>query len=234
MPPLFDFGGRRVIVYGVDAPLGKAIAAAMRAAGATVAMTSSSTDGNALLAMKRAAAGGPAEAVDLSNATNVQVATKKLQKALGGLDVAVAVIDAARHPAALPDVFRSASREIARKGEDGRLLAVLSESDALSESNATALPALLQSLERASGSTVNVVLVRSLGAAAGAEVSAGDPVLRAIPIQSAATPDDVAQLALYLCSAAGAGIDGQVLTVEGGALGRLDTRIDANIDGGTQ
>lgn len=234
MPPLFDFGGRRVIVYGVDAPLGKAIAAAMRAAGATVAMTSSSTDGNALLAMKRAAAGGPAEAVDLSNVTNVQVATKKLQKALGGLDVAVAVIDAARHPAALPDVFRSASREIARKGEDGRLLAVLSESDALSESNATALPALLQSLERASGSTVNVVLVRSLGAAAGAEVSAGDPVLRAIPIQSAATPDDVAQLALYLCSAAGAGIDGQVLTVEGGALGRLDTRIDANIDGGTQ
>ena len=234
MPPLFDFGGRRVIVYGVDAPLGKAIAAAMRAAGATVAMTSSSTDGNALLAMKRAAAGGPAEAVDLSNATNVQVATKKLQKALGGLDVAVAMIDAARHPAALPDVFRSASREIARKGEDGRLLAVLSESDALSESNATALPALLQSLERASGSTVNVVLVRSLGAAAGAEVSAGDPVLRAIPIQSAATPDDVAQLALYLCSAAGAGIDGQVLTVEGGALGRLDTRIDANIDGGTQ
>ncbi len=111
---------------------------------------------------------------------------------------------------------------------------MLSESDALSESNATALPALLQSLERASGSTVNVVLVRSLGAAAGAEVSAGDPVLRAIPIQSAATPDDVAQLALYLCSAAGAGIDGQVLTVEGGALGRLDTRIDANIDGGTQ
>ena len=228
MPPVFDLGGRRVIVYGVDAPLGKAIAAAMRAAGAAVAMTSSGTDGNALLAMKRAAAGGPAEAVDLSNATNVQVATKKLQKALGGLDVAVAVIDAARHPAALPDVFRSASREIARKGEDGRLLAVLSESDA------TGLPGLLQSLERASGSTVNVVLVRSLGAAAGAGVSADDSVLRAIPIQSAATPDDVAQLALYLCSDAGAGIDGQVLTVEGGALGRLDARIDARIDGGTR
>ena len=81
--PGFDLRGRRAIVYGADTPVGAAIVAALREAGAIVAVTSSATDGNALFRMKRAAKGGPMEAADLSNGTSVQVATKKIAKRSG-------------------------------------------------------------------------------------------------------------------------------------------------------
>ena len=62
---------------------------ALREAGAQVAITSATTDGAALFALKRLAGpGGAAQAVDLTNPTNIRVATRKLAKQLGGLDVA--------------------------------------------------------------------------------------------------------------------------------------------------
>ena len=101
---------RRCIVYGAEAGQGPALVRALREAGAQVAITSATTDGAALFALKRLAGpGGAAQAVDLTNPTNVRVATRKLAKQLGGLDVAVVAVAAGG--AALLEV---AARELAR------------------------------------------------------------------------------------------------------------------------
>ena len=101
---------RRCIVYGAETGHGPALVRALRAAGAQVAITSATTDGAALFALKRLAGpGGAAQAVDLTNPTNVRVATRKLAKQLGGLDVAV--VAAAAGGSALIEV---AARELAR------------------------------------------------------------------------------------------------------------------------
>ena len=71
----FDLSGRRVIVYGAEKPAASAAVEALREAGALVGVTSAGTDGTSLFRLKKAAAGGPAEAVDLANGTNVQVAS---------------------------------------------------------------------------------------------------------------------------------------------------------------
>ena len=100
---------RRCIVYGAEAGHGPALVRALRAAGAQVAITSATTDGAALFALKRLAGpGGAAQAVDLTNPTNIRVATRKLAKQLGGLDVAV--VPAAGGSAPL----EVAARELAR------------------------------------------------------------------------------------------------------------------------
>ena len=79
---------RRCIVYGAEAGHGPALVRALREAGAQVAITSATTGGAALFALKRLAGpGGAAQAVDLANPTNIRVATRKLAKQLGGLDV---------------------------------------------------------------------------------------------------------------------------------------------------
>ncbi len=110
---------RRCIVYGAEAGHGPALVRALREAGAQVAITSATTDGAALFALKRLAGpGGAAQAVDLTNPTNIRVATRKLAKQLGGLDVAVVAV-AAGGPALL-DI---AAREL-RRADRPRLIVV--------------------------------------------------------------------------------------------------------------
>lgn len=127
-----DLAGRRAIVFGGDTALGRALAVALRDAGALVGVTSATTDGQALFALKRAAAGGPAEATDLTNPVSVRVATKKLRKALGGLDLAALVLRAStleRGASAAAEPLRIAAKEIARgAGADaGRALLIVTE-----------------------------------------------------------------------------------------------------------
>lgn len=162
--------GRRAIVFGADTDFGRALAVGLRDAGASVGLTSSATEGQALFALKRAAAGGPAEAADLVNPTSVRVATKKLYKALGGLECAALVRDAAaleRDSAAATEPLRIAAKEIGRStakriakqnnGDDARgraLLIVTGLTDqAASEALAqrAGLPALLDSLQGGAG-----------------------------------------------------------------------------------
>ena len=137
----FDLTGRRVIVYGAEKPVAGAIVEALREAGAAVGVTSANTDGTSLFRLKKAAAGGATEAVDLSNGTNVQVATRKISKALGGVDAAIVVpqmyhtapirktLDADIQRVLIANLggtyaaFRSATREF--RGRPGRLIAVL-------------------------------------------------------------------------------------------------------------
>lgn len=129
-----DLIGRRAIVFGGDTALGRALAAALRDAGALVGVTGTTTDGQALFALKRAAAGGPAEATDLANPTSVRVATKKLRKALGGLDLAALVLHAStleRSAATAAEPLRIAAKEIARgAGADAsRVVLIVAEAD---------------------------------------------------------------------------------------------------------
>ena len=116
-----DLHGRRAVVYGVAGDLARAIVEALRVSGAEVALTSASTDGAALFALKRAAAGAPAQAVDLANPTNVRVATRKLAKELGGLDVAVLVPPAQLDPR---DLLAIAARETRRGGGAGTVILI--------------------------------------------------------------------------------------------------------------
>lgn len=109
--------GRYAIVYGAESDVGRAVAAALRDAGAVVGVTSATTDGTALFALKRAAGGGAAEAVDLGNAASARVATRKLAKAIGRIDVAVLLPPAELADAALDALLDLVARELSRAAE---------------------------------------------------------------------------------------------------------------------
>ncbi len=156
-----DLIGRRAIVFGGDTALGRALAAALRDAGALVGVTGTTTDGQALFALKRAAAGGPAEATDLANPTSVRVATKKLRKALGGLDLAALVLHAStleRSAATAAEPLRIAAKEIARgAGADAsRVVLIVAEADPAGDAQRFDLRSLLNSI---AGVTVVALLV---------------------------------------------------------------------------
>ena len=247
----FDLDGRKAIVYGAESPLGRAITDGLREAGATVGVTSAMTDGAALLELERSAAGGPAEAVDLTNAKNVQVATRKLQKDLGGLDIAVVVPSAYfAAPIAQTDdtaldrviggnlvatynVFRSAAHELADKRPDGRLIAVLGPTALRGLANTSALAAaqtavlgLVRSLALELGPrglTVNAIVTgwRTDSPGRGLDPPAENELLRRIPMRRFATPDDIAPLVVYLCSTAAGYISGAAISVDGGVMRRV-------------
>lgn len=244
----FDLEGRRVLLYGAEHPSAGAIIRALREAGAMVAVTSAGTDGDALFKMKRIAAGGPAEAVDLANGKNVQVATRKLAKQLGGLDAAIAApaayLAAPLHKtgdadldailggnlAAAYHAFRSAAREL---GEDGRLIALLAAPALRGLANLSAYSAaqagvlgLVRSLSQElapRGITANAIVTGWTADAPGR--GEDDPeanvLLRYIPARRFGRPEDIAPLAVYLASTSSSYITGQAIQVDGGVLKHL-------------
>lgn len=244
----FDLEGRRVLLYGAEHPSAGAIIRALREAGAMVAVTSAGTDGDALFKMKRIAAGGPAEAVDLANGKNVQVATRKLAKQLGGLDAAIAApaaylaaplrktndadLDAilGGNLAAAYHAFRSAAREL---GGDGRLIALLAAPALRGLANLSAYSAaqagvlgLVRSLSQElapRGITANAIVTGWTADAPGRGEDDPDAnvLLRYIPARRFGRPEDIAPLAVYLASTSSGYITGQAIQVDGGVLKHL-------------
>ena len=245
----WDLSGRRAIVYGAERPAASAVAAGLREAGAVVAVTSAETGGSSMFRMKKAAAGGPAEAVDLANGTNVRVATRKLAKQLGGVDIAV-VAPGAWFAAPLgktldADVqrilsanlggtyaaFRSAAREFG--DGPGRLIALLDAPSVRGMSNVSAFAAsqagvigLVQALSQElapRGITVNAIVQGWTEQSAGRGPSAVEDnlLLRFIPMRRFGRPEDVAPLAVYLASPAAGYVTGQVFQIDGGVLKHL-------------
>ena len=244
----FDLEGRRVLLYGAEHPSAGAIIRALREAGAMVAVTSAGTDGDALFKMKRIAAGGPAEAVDLANGKNVQVATRKLAKQLGGLDAAIAApaayLAAPLHKtndadldavlggnlAAAYHAFRSAAREL---GGDGRLIALLAAPALRGLANLSAYSAaqagvlgLVCSLSQElapRGITANAIVTGWTADAPGRGEDDPDAnvLLRYIPARRFGRPEDIAPLAVYLASTPSGYITGQAIQVDGGVLKHL-------------
>jgi NAD(P)-dependent dehydrogenase (short-subunit alcohol dehydrogenase family) len=202
-----------------------------------------------LFALKKAAAGGPTEATDLRNATNVQVATRKLAKSLGGLDIGVVIPEAA---AAAPigrtanadyesaiggtltatyNVFRSVAKELASTQTGGRLVVVLSPLAVRGQANTSADAAgqagilgLVRSLSQELaplGTTVNAIVAGWLDESPGGAVGRDDDVFKDhIPLGRFGRPDDIAPLAVYLASPASGFLTGQALYVDGGLLNR--------------
>ena len=246
----FDLTGRRVIVYGAESSIGGSVVEGFREAGATVGVASANAGGEALFALKKAAAGGASEAVDLSNGTNVQVATRKLAKELGGLDAAVVVPGAylaaplgktseadfdsvvAGNLAATYNAFRSAAKELA-KTDTGRLLVVLSGPALRGLPNLSAYSAaqagvmgLVRSLSQelgANGVTANAIVTGWLSnTPGGGPDEINDNLLqRYIPMRRFGEPSDVALLAVYLCSASSGYVNGQAIRVDGGVFKHL-------------
>jgi NAD(P)-dependent dehydrogenase (short-subunit alcohol dehydrogenase family) len=247
----FDLTGRRAIIYGAETSVGRALVETFREAGATVGVTSASSQGDALFALKKVAAGGPSEAVDLGNGTNVQVATKKLVKDLGGLDIAVVAPDTylaqplaktsdadlatviSGNLTATYNAFRSASKELAGKTEDGRLLAVLSGLALRGLPNVSAYAAaqagvigLVRALSQELGGrgvTTNALVAGWMleTPGRGADEINDNLLQRYIPARRFGRPEDLALLAVYLCSNASGYVNGHVVSVDGGALKHL-------------
>lgn len=99
--PGFDLSGKRALVVGFGNPAGEAIALALAEAGADVATASSTTDGDEVMAAKRASKQivefgrvTYAQAWDASLGTNVQVNMRQLVKEFGAPDIVVFAGDA--------------------------------------------------------------------------------------------------------------------------------------------
>ena len=245
----FDLSGRRVIVYGAEQPAATAIVAALREAGAVVGVTSANTDGASLFRLKKVGGDGPTEAVDLANGANVQVATRKIVKALGGLDAALVApglyfaspirksLDADIQRVLMSNLggsyaaFRSASREF--RGRPGRLIALLDAPAvrglthlSLYSAAQAGVVGLVRSLSQElapAGTTVNAIVMGWTDASPGRGPSAVDEnlLLRFIPMRRFGVGADAAPLAVYLASEASGYISGQVIQVDGGVLKHL-------------
>jgi NAD(P)-dependent dehydrogenase (short-subunit alcohol dehydrogenase family) len=92
----YDLSGKRALVVGADNPAGRAIALALGEAGADVTVSSTSSDGDAMLRAKQvqreiAAMGRQAAAVgtDVTLGTGVQVMVRQVAKEMGGIDLLV-------------------------------------------------------------------------------------------------------------------------------------------------
>ncbi len=147
----FDLTGKRALVIGVGSPAGKAIALALAEAGADVAVSSTSTDGPAMMKAKSTARDveklgrrSMAVAADVTLGTGVQVMVRQVAKELDGIDILVNAPDLFLGKAAdattdidwnrvmqvnLSGTFhgcRAAGREMLKQERGGRIINVCS------------------------------------------------------------------------------------------------------------
>jgi len=101
-PEAFEFSGRNVLVMGAGWGVGAEVARAFAEAGADVAVTTATMDGDEVMAVRRLSkeiAGMGRRSmelgVDMSIGTNVQIAIRQVTKDFGDIDVLVAAPDMA-------------------------------------------------------------------------------------------------------------------------------------------
>lgn len=225
--------GRRGLVVGAGTQAGRAVAAALAAAGADVAVAAGSIDGEEVMAVRRtrraveALGRRSAEyAFDLSLGQNVRVSTRQVAKDLGGLDLLVYAADAfAASPTErlsdtdwhrllnvnLNGAFYACRGALAEMKERGGSIVVVSS--VLGERGAAESAAYCAArhgvlgLVRAVAAEYRARLVRinavALGWLTGAEAAT-------VPEGG---PEAVGRLAVYLASEAAAPISGQIFTI---------------------
>ena len=109
----------RALVLGAETPAGRAIAAALAAAGAQLALVAATGDAETAFAVQRLARrlGALSQAIDATNEMAVRVMTRQVAKALGGLNALFFCADlGAGTAASLALACRFATREMARGG----------------------------------------------------------------------------------------------------------------------
>ena len=119
----------RALVLGAETPAGRALAAALAAAGARIALIASTGDAETAFAVQRLARrlGALSQAIDATNEMAVRVMTRQVSKALGGLDALFFCADVgAGTPQALALACRFAAREMAPDRSRGGAIVVAS------------------------------------------------------------------------------------------------------------
>jgi len=109
----------RALVLGAETPAGRALAAALAAAGARIALVAAGADTAAAFEVQRLSRrlGALSQAIDATNEMAVRVMTRQVAKALGGLDALFFCADLGpKTEASLALACRFAAREMARAG----------------------------------------------------------------------------------------------------------------------
>jgi NAD(P)-dependent dehydrogenase (short-subunit alcohol dehydrogenase family) len=117
----------RALLLGAETPAGRALAAALAAAGARLAVVAATTDAAAAFEVQRLGRrlNATAQAIDATNEMAVRVMTRQIAKRLGGLDLLA--FCAGLGPAtgaALALAARLAAREMLRSGGGTIVVAV--------------------------------------------------------------------------------------------------------------
>lgn len=147
----YDLAGKRALVIGAGYPAGRAIALALGEAGASVAVSSATNDGDEIMRVKgvqreltKLGRKSSTVAMDVTLGANVQVTTRQVAKDLGGIDILVNAPDLFLGKSAdttsdadwsrvinvnLAGTFhacRAAGKEMLKQGSGGRIINVAS------------------------------------------------------------------------------------------------------------
>ena len=119
----------RALVLGAETPAGRALAAALAAAGARITLVAAGADTAVAFDVQRLARrlGALSQAIDATNEMAVRVMTRQVAKALGGLDALFFCADLGpKTEASLALACRFAAREMAPdRGRGGVIVAAL-------------------------------------------------------------------------------------------------------------
>ncbi len=126
-----QLSGIRALVLGVETAAGRALAAALAAAGAHTAIVAASPDAAVAFEVQRLSRriGAASQAIDATNEMALRVMTRQLSKRLGGLDLLLFCADLGERTAdAAALAVRFAAREMAPdRGRGGVILIALPE-----------------------------------------------------------------------------------------------------------
>ncbi|MEY2897318.1 MAG: hypothetical protein RL669_1587 [Pseudomonadota bacterium] len=246
--PVFSaaaLAGEVALVTGASRGIGRAIAEALAAAGATVIGTATTPEGAAAIGERLAARGGHGAVLDVGDAAAAEALVEDITRTHGKLSVLVNNAGITRDTlamrmkdddwAAVIDTNLSAVFRLARavmrgmvKARQGRIInvtSVVGSSGNAGQANYAAAKAGVAGMSRAlarelgsRGITVNCVAPGFIDTdmTRALNEQQTQTLLGQIPLGRLGQPDDVAAAVVFLASAAGAYVSGATLHVNGG------------------
>jgi 3-oxoacyl-[acyl-carrier protein] reductase len=244
-----SLAGKRAVITGAGAGIGKEIAVRFSAAGAAVAVCDVVKEAADKVAAEIAGAGNQARAyaIDVSDFAAVQQLCEQVAADLGGIDILVNNAGITRDNLLLRMSEDEFDRVVAvnlkgtfnftkacfrgmMKNRWGRIIniaSVIGQMGNAGQANYAAAKAGIIGLTKSAAKelasrniTVNAVAPGYIATAMTEKLDAAarDAYVAAIPLKRVGTPEDVANICLFLASELASYITGQVLRVDGGLL----------------